>query len=76
MTETPNKTLPTNRRPGLGFGLSARVFGVGLPRHVFDLAAVSELSRHAPPLISPFSTSAARSSLARAMTLARSVAEA
>ena len=43
----PNKTLHTNRRPALGFGLSAGLFGTGRPHHVILRAAVGELGRSA-----------------------------
>ena len=41
----PNKTLHTNRRPALGFGLSSGLFGAGRPDYVFVRAAVGELGR-------------------------------
>lgn len=45
MTNGPNKTLQTNRRPALGFGLSVGFFNVGRPDHVIVWAAVGELGR-------------------------------
>jgi hypothetical protein len=42
----PNKTLHTNRRPALGFGLSSRLFGAVRSHDVFVRAAVGELVRH------------------------------
>ena len=36
----PNKTLHTNRRPALGFGLSYGLFEAGRPHHVIVRAAV------------------------------------
>ncbi len=43
--EEPNKTLHTNRRPALGFGLSVGLFDTALPDHVSVRAAVGELGR-------------------------------
>ena len=43
----PNKTLHTNRRPALDFGLSVRLFDAGWPSRVFVRAAVGELGRYA-----------------------------
>jgi len=43
--ETHNKTLHTNRRPALGFGLSAGLFDTGRPHYVIVRAAVGELDR-------------------------------
>ncbi len=42
-----NKTLHTNRRPALGFGLSVGFFDTARPDHVFVKAAVGELGRSA-----------------------------
>ena len=42
---SPNKTLHTNRRPALGFGLSIRLFGIGCCHDVIVRAAVGELGR-------------------------------
>ena len=41
--ELPNKTLHTNRRPALGFGLSTRLFDTCRCHHVIVRAAVAEL---------------------------------
>jgi hypothetical protein len=41
----PNKTLHTNRRPALDFGLSCELFEAGRPHHVIVRAAVGELGR-------------------------------
>jgi hypothetical protein len=46
-TETPNKTLHTNRRPALGFGLNAGLFATGRPHRVIVRDAVGELRRSA-----------------------------
>ena len=43
----PNKTLHTNRRPALGFGLSYGLLRVGRPYRVIVRAAVGELGRWA-----------------------------
>jgi len=40
---TPNKTLHTNRRPALGFGLSTGLSDNQAPHHVIVRAAVGEL---------------------------------
>ena len=45
MIMPPNKTLHTNRRPALGFGLSAPLFDAGQPHHLTVRAAVGELGR-------------------------------
>jgi hypothetical protein len=39
----PNKTLHTNRRPALGFGLSAELFEAWGRHHIIVRAAVGEL---------------------------------
>jgi len=44
-TQWPNKTLHTNRRPALDFGLSIGLFNTGRPHHVIVRAAVGELVR-------------------------------
>ena len=44
---TPNKTLHTNRRPALGFGLSIWFFDAARRHHVIVWAAVGELGRSA-----------------------------
>ena len=41
----PNKTLHTNRRPALGFGLSSGLFEAGRSHHVIVRAAVGELDQ-------------------------------
>jgi len=41
-----NKSLHTNRRHALGFGLSAGLFNTWLRHHVIVRAAVGELSRY------------------------------
>jgi hypothetical protein len=45
MTMPPNKSLHTNRRPGLGFGLSARLFDTCRYHPVMVPPAVGELGR-------------------------------
>lgn len=47
-----------------------------LPMRTRRTARVAQFRRYAPPFTNPFSTSAARNSFARVMTLARSVASA
>ena len=42
---TQNKTLHTNRRPALGFGLCIGFFDTARPDHVFVRAAVGDLDR-------------------------------
>jgi hypothetical protein len=44
----PNKTLHTNRRSGLGFGLSAGLFYTSQPHHVTVRVAVGELDSSGP----------------------------
>ncbi len=45
MTRTPNKTLGTNRRPALGFGLRAQLFEARRPHDVIVRAAVGDPER-------------------------------
>jgi len=42
---TPNKTLHTNRRPAIGFGLSVGFLNTSFRHHVIVRAAVGELGR-------------------------------
>ena len=41
----PNQALHTNRRPALGFGLSAGLFEAWRRHHIIVWAAVGELGR-------------------------------
>jgi hypothetical protein len=45
----PNKTLHTNRRPALDFGLSVGLFDTWRHHHVIVRAAVGELGRWVMP---------------------------